>query len=144
MRAVGCFARILPDTIRFVDCPLSTRALVLEALCRESCGYGASIIAWIAEQTGCDCKPAEGSIYPILVALENEGAIRLRTIRGQHNRARFFELTAKGRAEAEVTRQAVARFYEEAPPAKASKPARKSSRRPAGKAANTRSPCPAP
>lgn len=78
-----------------MDSPLSTKAVILSALYDES-GYGSDIIDRISRKTQERLRLHEGSVYPALYKLEDDGLIRRRKVSG-HGKACFFELTRKGR-----------------------------------------------
>ena len=74
------------------------QVLILHALHVESThGYG--IARWIEQATDDVLRVEEGSLYPALRRLEDKGLIRSEWGTSENNRrARFYELTAAGRA----------------------------------------------
>jgi transcriptional regulator len=72
--------------------------LILRALFVESThGYG--IARWIEQTTDDVLRVEEGSLYPALRRLEDKGFIRSEWGSSENNRrARFYQLTAAGRA----------------------------------------------
>lgn len=92
-----------------MDTPLSAQAALLAALI-EGKGYGLDLIERVKTRTGGHVKLNEGSVYPALRAMEDEGLLRSFNAdplpsRGGRPR-RYYELTADGlraaRAQAEA------------------------------------------
>lgn len=81
-----------------MDSPLSTRAVLLLAL-RQGPGSGLRLIERLARSTDGVVHPAEGSVYPTLARLEEEGLVKRlgRSSEKRRGRARVdFELTPAG------------------------------------------------
>ena len=72
--------------------------LILKAVLRGPLhGYG--IARWVEEETDDVLCIEEGSLYPALRRLEDRGLVRSAWGLSEHNRrARFYEITADGRA----------------------------------------------
>ncbi|MFG2820363.1 PadR family transcriptional regulator [Kitasatospora sp. NPDC048365] len=73
----------------------------LLALLKERPMHGYEMITEIGERTGGAWRPSPGSVYPTLQLLEEEGLVRAQEVSGK----RLFELTEKGREEAEAGAQ---------------------------------------
>jgi transcriptional regulator len=73
--------------------------LILRSLSHEPLhGYG--VMRWIEEATGQALAIEEGSLYPALYRLEDRGWVESDWGRSANNRrARYYRLTAKGRAQ---------------------------------------------
>lgn len=79
--------------------------LILKAVSGESL-HGFGIARWIESVTGDRLTVEEGALYPALHRMEKRGSLASewrRTERGR--RARFYTLTAEGRAELDELRQ---------------------------------------
>ena len=75
----------------------STDLLIL-ALLDERARHGYEIVRLIEERSGGQLKLRIGSVYPILVRLEEEGFVKGRWVESAGGpRRRFYKLTAKGR-----------------------------------------------
>lgn len=76
--------------------------LILRALKIESThGYG--VLRWIEGATGDELRIEEGSLYPALYRLEKRGWVMSEWGLSENNRrARFYQLTPKGRAQLDV------------------------------------------
>lgn len=75
----------------------TTPALILAALSREDL-YGYRIIQLIREKSDDALKLGEGSVYPVLHALERKGLVKSRWETQEVGPARkYYALTAKGR-----------------------------------------------
>ncbi len=86
--------------------PGTLELLILRAL-RWEPTHGAGVGEWIRLVTNGAFAPEEGTLYPALHRLERRGWIEAEWGRSDHNRrARFYSLTAPGRAalKAEVQR----------------------------------------
>jgi PadR family transcriptional regulator, regulatory protein PadR len=74
-------------------------------------GYG--VIHWIERATGSVLLVEEGSLYPALYRLEDRGWVTSEWGLSENNRrARFYRLTAKGRARLKVETEDFVRFAE--------------------------------
>ncbi len=84
--------------------------LILRALKVEPThGYG--VLRWIERATGDTLKVEEGSLYPALYRLEKKGWITSEWGLSENNRrARYYELTRKGRAQLETEADEFVRF----------------------------------
>jgi PadR family transcriptional regulator, regulatory protein PadR len=84
--------------------------LILRALKVESThGYG--VLRWIERATGDELRIEEGSLYPALYRLEKRGWITSEWGLSENNRrARFYQLTRKGRAQLEAEVDEFVRF----------------------------------
>jgi PadR family transcriptional regulator PadR len=85
--------------------PLGARAAILLGLSRP--GYGLQIIDRIRDETGGRVRLRLGSVYPALRDLEKQRLVRsweVPSARGGRRR-RYYELTLKGVAAADVQRQ---------------------------------------
>ena len=72
-------------------------------------GYG--IARWIEQCTDDVLRVEEGSLYPALHKLEDQGLISADWGITEHNRrAKFYRLTAAGRKQLQSTRESWARF----------------------------------
>ena len=61
--------------------------------------HGYAIARWIEETTDDAIQPEEGSLYPALYRMEKKGLLASKWGRSElDRRAKFYELTAKGRA----------------------------------------------
>ena len=83
-----------------MDVPVSARAAVLLALVRGK-GFGLELIERVSERTKGAVKLGQGSVYPLLRGLEDEGLVRSFETdplpeRGGRPR-RYYELTALGK-----------------------------------------------
>lgn len=78
-----------------MESPISTRAVILQALCAEP-SYGLAIMTRTTEATDGGLVIQSGSLYPALVSLEKEGLI-VKKKKVDSGRACFYELTRKGR-----------------------------------------------
>lgn len=82
---------------------------------RLSCGsmHGYGIATWIEEATDDVLRVEEGSLYPALHRMEQEGWLRATWGTTEKNReARFYELTAKGKRQLEAEHESWARLTE--------------------------------
>lgn len=88
------------------------QVLILKALLAESThGYG--IARWIEQTTDDALRVEEGSLYPALRRLEDKGHISSDWGLSDNNRrARYYTLTASGRAHLRQEAAAWARFSE--------------------------------
>lgn len=84
--------------------------LILRALKVEPThGYG--VLRWIERATGDTLKVEEGSLYPALYRLEKKGWITSEWGLSENNRrARYYELTRKGRVQLETEADEFVRF----------------------------------
>lgn len=84
--------------------------LIMRALKVEPThGYG--VLRWIERATGDELRIEEGSLYPALYRLEKRGWIESEWGVSENNRrARFYDLTRKGRAQLEVEADDFVRF----------------------------------
>lgn len=94
-----------------MESPLTTRAALLLAL-RSGPGYGLDLIARVARMTSGCLRLRQGSVYPALQALTEEGVVaRWRLVPGRRRGGRsrtYFELTERGSALADAQRRALA------------------------------------
>ena len=75
--------------------------LVLKALA-EGPRHGYAIARWLEETTGDAIQVEEGSLYPALYRMEKEGLLRSEWgLSELERRAKFYELTRRGRARLE-------------------------------------------
>lgn len=94
-----------------MESPLTTRAALLLAL-RSGPGYGLDLIARVARMTSGLLRLRQGSVYPALQALAEEGFLARWSVtpgrrRGGRSRT-YFELTERGSALADTHRRALA------------------------------------
>jgi PadR family transcriptional regulator len=84
--------------------------LILKALSLQSThGYG--VARWIERVTDDALRIEEGSLYPALFRLEQRGWIASEWgLSDQHRKARFYHLTASGRAQLKREREHFIRF----------------------------------
>lgn len=84
--------------------------LILRALKVEPThGYG--VLRWIERATGDGLRIEEGSLYPALYRLEKRGWVTSEWGLSENNRrARFYELTKKGRTQLETEVHEFVRF----------------------------------
>ena len=84
--------------------------LVLKALNRGS-RHGYDVARWIQESSGDVLQVEEGSLYPALYRMEKRGWIKSEWGLSENNRrARFYQLTARGRAQLETEHESWARM----------------------------------
>jgi transcriptional regulator len=85
------------DTVRLLKGTVDL--LMLQALAAAPThGYG--VMRWIEEATGSAIQVDEGSLYPSLYRLEDRGwLVSDWGVSENNRRARFYRLTAKGRAQ---------------------------------------------
>jgi transcriptional regulator len=87
--------------------------LVLRTLSSAGPMHGYAITAHIGRASADLLRVEEGSLYPALHRMEQDGLLRASWGTTEKNReARFYELTAKGRKELEVERESWARLTE--------------------------------
>jgi len=103
-----------------MDTPVNAKAALLQAL-RHGEGFGLELIDRVAERTKGRIKLGQGSVYPALRDLEEEGLVKSwdgepLSERGGRPR-RYYELTAKGRHVAVEQRAAVAGLFGNLQPA---------------------------
>jgi PadR family transcriptional regulator PadR len=70
--------------------------LLILRLLQEREMYGYEIVQGIARQTGNAVSPGEGVVYPLLHALEKDGALRAREQAAGGRTRIYYTLTAKG------------------------------------------------
>jgi PadR family transcriptional regulator, regulatory protein PadR len=70
--------------------------LLILKLLQEQEMYGYEIVQAIARQTGEAVSPGEGMVYPLLHALEKDGALRARLQEVGGRTRIYYTLTAKG------------------------------------------------
>lgn len=76
----------------------STSILILSLLDREDM-YGYMIVQRLSALSGSVFELKEGTLYPMLHGLENEGAIEAYWVDGESGRRRkYYRITGKGRA----------------------------------------------
>lgn len=87
--------------------------LVLDLICRQP-SYGYELLSRLKEQSAERFVLKEGTLYPILYRLEDEGQIRSNWSQGEGRTApkKIYEATDKGKAENE-RRLAIWRDFEE-------------------------------
>lgn len=82
-----------------MDSPVSAKAAILAVLTQGK-GYGLDLIARVQEHTGGHVKLNEGSVYPALRAMEDEGLLRSfngETVPSRGGRPRrYYKLTVAG------------------------------------------------
>ncbi len=83
-----------------METPVSARAAILLALTRSK-GFGLELIERVSEKTNGAVNLGQGSVYPLLRSLEEEGLVRsweadATPERGGRPR-RYYELTGEGR-----------------------------------------------
>lgn len=90
----------------------SLDVLILRALAGGPAhGYG--VMRWIEDATGSVLQIDEGTLYPALYRLEDRGWVASDWGTSENNRrARFYRLTAKGRAQLKVEIGQFTRFAE--------------------------------
>ena len=87
--------------------------LVLRTLSAAGAMHGYAITAKIHRLSAELLRVEEGSLYPALHRMEQEGWLRASWGKTETNReARFYELTAKGRKQLEAERKSWARLTE--------------------------------
>ena len=94
--------------------PITVPSALLQALIRGP-NYGLALIERVEEQTNKQIKLHQGSVYPALRALEEEGLVRSYDgepvpERGGRPR-RYYELTGKGQQAAMEQREVVAQLF---------------------------------
>ncbi len=87
--------------------------LVLKLICDES-NYGYELISRLKEQSGGRFALKEGTLYPILYRLEDEGMICAKWSQGEGRTApkKMYEATPAGREE-NIRRQQIWRVFEQ-------------------------------
>jgi PadR family transcriptional regulator PadR len=103
-----------------MDTPVTARAALLQALVQGK-GFGLELIARVEHRTQGRIKLGQGSVYPALRDLEDEGLVQSwdgepLPERGGRPR-RYYELTAEGRRAALEHRDAVAGLFGNLQPA---------------------------
>ena len=96
-----------------MDAPVSAKAALLQAL-GVGPGFGLDLIERVRERTNGLVELHQGSIYPALRALKNDGLVHTWTgeCAEQGGRPRrYYELTAEGRQRVEQDRRALAGLY---------------------------------
>ena len=87
----------LPPALPFLKGTLDV--LVLKAL-SDGAMHGFAITRWLGEQSGAALSLEEAAVYQSLYRLEARGLVRASWgVSEKGRRARFYRLTAKGRAE---------------------------------------------
>jgi PadR family transcriptional regulator len=87
--------------------------LVLRTLSASGAMHGYAITALIHRVSAELLRVEEGSLYPALHRMEQEGWLRASWGKTETNReARFYEITAKGRKQLEAERKSWARLTE--------------------------------
>lgn len=87
--------------------------LVLRTLSASGAMHGYAITAHIHHVSAEILRVEEGSLYPALHRMEQEGWLRASWGKTEKNReARFYEITAKGRKQLEAERKSWARLTE--------------------------------
>ena len=85
-------------------------ALVLKSLTFEP-RHGFGILRWIAERTDDVVRVEEGSLYPALYRMERDGWIEAEWgVTDQGRRAKFYEITTKGRRQLAAETRELATF----------------------------------
>jgi len=84
--------------------------LVLKALTREA-RHGYDVARWIQETSGAALQVEEGSLYPALYRMEKRGWIKSEWgVSENKRRARFYQLTARGKAQLETEHESWSRL----------------------------------
>jgi DNA-binding PadR family transcriptional regulator len=98
-----------------MESPISTRAALLQALSVKP-GYGLEIITRIKKDAG--LVLGQGSVYPTLAALEDDGFVRkaklsspLPKAKARLTRASIYELTRSGKRLVEDHRRTIMRVF---------------------------------
>ncbi len=87
--------------------------LVLRTLERSGPMHGYAIASYIARLSSDLLRVEEGSLYPALHRMEQDGWLRASWGRTEKNRdARFYEITAKGKRQLAAERESWARLTE--------------------------------
>jgi PadR family transcriptional regulator, regulatory protein PadR len=87
--------------------------LVLRTLSASGAMHGYAITAHITRISAELLRVEEGSLYPALHRMEQNGWLRATWgVTEKHREARFYEITAKGRRQLEVERESWARLTE--------------------------------
>ena len=87
--------------------------LVLRTLAASGPMHGYAITAHIHRLSGELLRVEEGSLYPALHRMEQEGWLRASWgVTDRNREARFYEITAKGRRQLEIERESWARLTE--------------------------------
>ena len=87
--------------------------LVLKLLARRGPMHGYGIATQIEEMSDATLRVEEGSLYPALHRMEQNGWLRASWGITEKNReARFYEITAKGKRQIEAEREKWARLTE--------------------------------
>ncbi len=87
--------------------------LVLRTLERSGPMHGYAIASYIARISSDLLRVEEGSLYPALHRMEQDGWLRASWGRTEKNReARFYEITAKGKRQLAAERESWARLTE--------------------------------
>jgi PadR family transcriptional regulator PadR len=97
-----------------VDAPVNAKAALLQALIQGK-GYGLELIDRVEQRTKGRIKLGQGSVYPALRDLEDDGMVRSwdgepLPERGGRPR-RYYELTAEGRRTALDQREAIVGLF---------------------------------
>jgi DNA-binding PadR family transcriptional regulator len=100
-----------------MESPISTRAALLQALSVKP-GYGLEIITRIKKDAGLIL--GQGSVYPTLAALEDDGLVRRACVRKakskdlpkrRSTRASIYELTGRGKRLVKDHRRTIMRVF---------------------------------
>ncbi len=96
-----------------MDSPLTARAIALQLL-TDGEGFGLDLIERARAKTGGAVVPKQGSLYPALAALKDDGlaVVVVREEPRQGRPARIYALTAEGRKMAEAQRAAVLALFD--------------------------------
>ena len=87
--------------------------LVLRTLAASGPMHGYAITAHIHRLSGELLRVEEGSLYPALHRMEQEGWLRASWgVTDRNREARFYEITARGRRQLEIERESWARLTE--------------------------------
>lgn len=97
-----------------MDSPATPKAALLQALIKGS-SFGLELISRVEEMTNGEVKLHQGTVYPLLRALENEGLLESYEgeplpERGGRPR-RYYKLTAEGAREALAHRAVAASLF---------------------------------
>jgi PadR family transcriptional regulator, regulatory protein PadR len=116
---VGVASSPFEIILTVVDTPITARAALLQALISGK-GYGLELIERVEQRTKGAVTLHQGSVYPALRSLEDEGLLRSYDgeplpERGGRPR-RYYELTAKGRRAAFEQGEAVRGLFMAAAP----------------------------
>lgn len=94
--------------------PVTAKAALLQSLCSGTESFGVELIACVRASTRGKICLNDGSVYPALHALEEDGLVSSRVdgapVHGGRPR-RYYKITSKGRKEASAARDSVGRLF---------------------------------